>query len=255
MKFEDFYIKEKEKPLDNLVSDGGFTSIFRTIACVGDSLSSGTMETKDEEGNRICHNLYDYSWGQFLSRTTGAKVYNFSVGGLTAKGYIECFSEENGFWEKDKLCQAYIIAFGVNDLLNGGQEIGSVSDVDLNDYNNNKETFAGYYAKIIQKYKELVPGAKFFLVTIPRGMIGTQKENLKKEHAKLLYDMANLFENTYVIDLNKYAPEFDEEFQKNFALFGHLNAMGYSVISKMIMSYIDYIIRDNMEDFKNTAFI
>ena len=33
-----------EKPLDRIVSDGGFVGIFRTIACVGDSLASGEFE-------------------------------------------------------------------------------------------------------------------------------------------------------------------------------------------------------------------
>ena len=35
---------ENEKPLENLVTDGGFTGIFRTIGCIGDSLSSGEFE-------------------------------------------------------------------------------------------------------------------------------------------------------------------------------------------------------------------
>ena len=39
-----------EKPLDRIVTDGGFCSIFRTIACIGDSLSSGEMESTREDG-------------------------------------------------------------------------------------------------------------------------------------------------------------------------------------------------------------
>ena len=35
------FFDENEKPLDRLIDDGGFASIFRTIACIGDSLSSG----------------------------------------------------------------------------------------------------------------------------------------------------------------------------------------------------------------------
>ena len=41
MNINDFYIAEKEKPLDRILNDGGFCGIFRTIACIGDSLSSG----------------------------------------------------------------------------------------------------------------------------------------------------------------------------------------------------------------------
>ena len=34
-----------EKPLDQLILNGGFCGIFRTIACIGDSLSSGEFES------------------------------------------------------------------------------------------------------------------------------------------------------------------------------------------------------------------
>ena len=32
-------------PLENFVYDGGYTSIFRTLCCIGDSLSSGEHES------------------------------------------------------------------------------------------------------------------------------------------------------------------------------------------------------------------
>ncbi|MBE6793009.1 MAG: SGNH/GDSL hydrolase family protein, partial [Ruminococcaceae bacterium] len=35
----------EKNPLDTLVSDGGFCGIFRTIGCIGDSLSSGELES------------------------------------------------------------------------------------------------------------------------------------------------------------------------------------------------------------------
>ena len=57
-----FYGNPDEKPLDNLVTDGGFCGIFRTIGCIGDSLSSGELETYDEEGIRGYHDFYEYSW-------------------------------------------------------------------------------------------------------------------------------------------------------------------------------------------------
>ena len=43
MNINDYYILENEKPLDRLVSVGGFCGIFRTICCIGDSLSSGDL--------------------------------------------------------------------------------------------------------------------------------------------------------------------------------------------------------------------
>ena len=105
-----------EKPLDRLVDSYSNTSVFRKIAFVGDSLSSGEFETRDENGKAGYHDLYEYSWGQYIARKNGLLAYNFSRGGMTAKEYIETFAEQKGFWDKDKACQAYVIALGVNDL-------------------------------------------------------------------------------------------------------------------------------------------
>ena len=254
MDIKKFYAIEGEKPLDNLVSDGGFCKIFRTIACIGDSLSSGEFEAVTEEGMIGYHDLFEYSWGQFIAREAGIKVYNFSKGGMTASEYCENFANQKGYWDEDKLCQAYIIALGVNDLFGQNIEVGSVDDIEDGTGFRNKHTFTGYYARIIQQIKANQPKAKFFLMTIPKES-DTSKDELKEKHAKVLYDMAERFENTYVSDLYKYAPVYDEEFKRNFFMGGHMNPAGYALTAKMVMSYIDYIIRNNSEDFCQVGFI
>ncbi len=250
---------EMEKPLDKMVADGGFCGIFRKICCIGDSLSSGEFEGTGKNGEKTYHDFYEYSWGQYLARAAGCKVYNFSRGGMTAREYCENYAAENGFWDNDKACRAYIIAMGVNDLLGSGvnnPDVGSVSDVDVNDYNNNKKSFAGYYAEIIQRYKIIQPDAKFFLVTMPKSDTETEKKAyLSEKHAELMYDFTRIFDNSYVIDLRRYAPVYDEKFREFFYLGGHLNPCGYVLTAQMIMSYIDYIIRHNIKDFVKTAFI
>ena len=248
--FEYMEVGADEKPLDRLATDGGFFSIFRTVACIGDSLSSGEFESKDAEGNKGYHDYYEYSWGQFMARSAGNKVYNFSRGGMTAKEYVESFGEARGFWDKDKAAQAYIIALGVNDL--GGFEIGSVDDVDLKDRNNNKPTLAGYYASIIQRYKEIQPRAKFFFVAIPRH--GDVLDEKRKALRDLLSDFTKIFDRSYLIDLYTYAPVYNEEFQEKYFL-GHMNPMGYILTARMIESYIDYIVRTNLHDFSQVGFI
>ena len=75
-----------------------------------------------------------------------------------------------------------------------------------------------------------------------------------EKHAKLMYDMADHFENTYVLDLRKYGPVYDDEFRKRFYM-GHMTPTGYVFTAKVVVSYIDYIIRHHMEDFKQVGFI
>jgi len=249
-----FFDNKNEKPLDNLVNDGGFCSILRTVACVGDSLSSGEFEALDENGNKTYHDMFDYSWGQFMARMAGIKVYNFSRGGMTAKEYCESFAQSMGYWDEDKAAQAYIIALGVNDIFNAGQPIGSVDDICTDDYNKNADTFAGHYAKIIQRYKEIQPDAKFFLVTKPKDS-RDERRDAAQDMTDLLYDLAQLFSNTYVIDLREYGPVYDEKFCKRFFLGGHMNAAGYVLTAKMMVSYIDYIIRHNYDDFSKIGFV
>ena len=223
MKLRKFMEIPEGRPLDQIRPDGGFCGIFRTIGCIGDSLSSGEFESLDEAGNKGYHDEYDYSWGQYLARIAGCKAYNFSRGGMTAKEYWDTFAEENDFWNPDKLCQAYIIALGVNDLFGHNQEIGSVADICPEDWNQNKETFAGYYARIIQRLRSMQPQARFFLMTMPRETTDPAKEEKKQAHSKLLYDLAEYFPYTYVLDFHRYAPVYDQAFKERFFLGGHMN--------------------------------
>ena len=249
---KEFYGKD-EKPLERLVDGYSYTSIFRTMAFIGDSLSSGEFETRDPEGNSGFHDLYEYSWGQYIARANGLLAYNFSKGGMTASEYMESFAEERGFWDPAKAAQAYVIALGVNDMYGKHQEIGTLEDVHPEDYTKNAKTIIGYYGQIISRYKEISPDAKFFFVTLPKE---TEAETeLRCKLNELLYGLCDIFENSYVIDLYKYGPEYDAEFKENLWMLGHLNPMGYILSARLIDSYIDYIVRHNPKDFKTAGFI
>ena len=246
-----------EKPLEHMVSDGGDTSIFRSVACVGDSLSSGEFETVDGTGSKHYYDMFEYSWGQFLARMAGLTVYNFSRGGMTAAEYCEGYAASRGWWDADKAAQAYVIALGVNDIMNAGRPLGEMGDICLDDPTQNAKTFTGYYARIIQQYKAIQPDARFFLVTMPVEEFphspGTPADG--DAHARRLHELAAFFDNTYVIDLRAYGPKYDDEFKETFFLHGHMNPMGYRLTAEMIGSYIDYIIRHNPKDFAHVGFI
>lgn len=248
------YFKADEQPLDNLLPDGGFCGIFRTIACIGDSLSSGEFESTKEDGSTGYNDMYDYSWGQYIARALGCKVHNFSRGGMSAKWYVEKFADECDLWNADKAAQAYIIALGVNDTFQNNYDTCPLGSVD--DIGSNNCTFARYYGEIIERYKNIQPDAKFFLMTIPRdeGQNNTLAAR-RDAHAALLYKMAERYSNTYVLDFRRYAPVYDSLFKERFFMGGHMNACGYLLTAQMVMSYIDYIIRRNMRDFKSVPFI
>lgn len=257
MNISDLTVKSNELPLDTLVTNGGFCGIFRRIACIGDSLSSGEFESMDK-GQKGYHDMFDYSWGQYLARDCGCTVFNLSRGGMSAKEYCESFAEASGFYGEEYVSQAYIIALGVNDVshvLANVIEFGDINDVFPNEPEKNAHTFAGYYGKIISDYKRLQPKAKFFLMTCPSDNDDPKRSALYDRHAELIYEFCRVFDNCYALDLRKYAPAYDEAFRKRFYLGGHLNAAGYRLTALMVESYIDYIIRSAPDDFKQVSFI
>ena len=175
---------------------------------------------------------------------------------LLIQEYMESFAEANDYWNLNKKATAYIIALGVNDLLGLKQPVGDVSDIDVVNPENNKDTFAGWYGKVISKYKAIAPDAKFFFVTMPKeNSIEDPRNEPSKAHAKLLHDISRIYSNSYVIDLFEYAPIYDEEFKNKFFLEGHMNPAGYRFTAVIIASYIDYIIRSDFAAFKQVGFI
>lgn len=265
---------EGEQPLDRLLPDGGFVGIFRTMGFIGDSLSSGEFEATDAEGGKSYHDLYEYSWGQYVGRIAGLTARNFSRGGMTAKEMAESYHIPCRLYDRSLLCQGYVMALGVNDvsqILAGNGELGDLSDIDLQNSENNKKTFIGYYAALIQRVRALAPDCVFFLMTMPRGENPAEGQTASTPDAngetpavrraklydrirELLYGLADLFPNIYVLDFRTYAPVYDEEFRRLF-YYGHMSECGYLLTAKMVVSYIDYIIRHNMRAFKQTAFI
>lgn len=245
-----FKLDETEKIFEKTVENGGLTSILMNVCAVGDSLASGETELVHKDGFRSYHDKLEFSWGQFMARDCGIKVTNCSHGGQTAKNLL--LEDENGagyFTEKYK-ANAYIIALGVNDCLNNKFEIGSALDY-LDD---TKETFAHYYGLIIKKYKELQPNARFFLVTMPKQF--NDPENIldeKRRHSELLNELTKVFPHTFVLDLYNDLPCYDEECLRLYALNGHLNAAGYRITATIFESGIDYIIRHNMNEFREFA--
>lgn len=245
-----------ENPLETIYNTPGLCAIFRSWGFIGDSLCSGDMESRTPDGKHSHQDMYEYSWGQFLCRACGAEGYNYSRGGQTAKGWID--DEGIRGWAYCKMTpkQAYIIAMGVNDFSRRKRnhlECGSLAtDVDTADYNNNAPTYAGYMAGIVQRLQSIQPRAKIFVVTRPR----TDKGNNDYESFnEVVRGLAKMFKNVYVIDLYKYAPIYDAEFQDRYYVGGHLNAMGYEYTARLFMTYIDWIIRNNYKEFKEVAFI
>ena len=254
MRPEDLYkFDENEKPLDRLAPGGGFSAIFRSIGCVGDSLSSGEFESMNEDGERGYHDMFEYSWGQFIAREIGSTVRNFSRGGMTAKEYWTSFAEDMGYWDPALACQAYIIALGVNDLYYCKWEMGAASDIHPDEPEKNPENFAGYYGKIISRLRSIQPRARFFLMSMPKE---PDSENcMRAAHRDLLLEMTKIFPHTYLLDFYEYFPVQTDEFKEKFYTGTHLDPMGYIFVARCVESYIDWLVRRDPRAFAEVPFI
>lgn len=246
-------------PLAHVSSKPGFCSIFHSWGFIGDSLASGEHESRDKNGKKGYHDFYDYSWGQRMCAAMGVKGDNYSQGGETAKGWISHFWDQpsnrnHNIDAKASPKQAYIIALGVNDQ-NQKVAVGDPEkDICKDDFNKNADTYSGNYGGIIQRVRSISPDSKIFLVTNP----GRKEDKATENYNQAIRKMATLFDGIYIIDLAKYAaPLYKEgtEFRKKFFLGGHMNAMGYEYTAWMFMTYINWIIEQQPEDFQQVGFI
>ena len=79
---------------------------------------------------------------------------------------------------------------------------------------------------------------------------------LGDRHADFLNSLNKYFDFLYCIDLRKYDVDYGtRDFIKYHRCGGHFSAVGYKYSATVISSYIDYIIRNNIEDFKQVGFI
>lgn len=258
MNFNEFFSDNpSERPLEHLVSDGGYCGILRSVACIGDSLDSGEMQVQYPEGKMNYLDKYEYSWLSYFGRVTGNEIRHFSRGGMSTREYVETFADANGYWNPAKACHAYVITLGTNDIsemVEGTLDFGSIDDIDFNDYHNNRKTYAGYYGTIIQRYREISPRCRIFLTITFHESEPKRIEFIRKQQ-ELLRQFTERFELCYVMDFFKYGPAMTEDFRRKFYMNGHMSPAGYLLKGRLYTSYIDYVIRHNLDDFTQIAML
>lgn len=244
------YLNFYEYPLERLIRDGGMARCFKSIMCIGDSLTEGVFDY-DDNGNTNWTVISEYSYPSQMKRLLGNEVINAGVGGTTSKTWYN--SQADAYLISDKNCDAYIIALGTNDIGDVGQFTGNIlTDIDENDYNYNADTSVGWYARIIERIQSINPKAKIFCVTIPMTRNGTNRYEANRK----IKQIANKF-NCYVIDLQEYYVNGGnvDSFKAKYYNGGHLNALGYLNLAYVYTSYIDFIINTNLSDFNEIQFI
>ena len=252
---EDISDNDFDVPLKHIIKTGGLTGIFRTAGVVGDSLSSGCMEYKDENNQSQGLDRYEFSWLQQMKHICGFDTaYNFSAGGLTSKKFWTSTNthitdlREDG---ENHKCQLYFIALGVNDIADTTLDVGTSEDIS----DDESTTFYGYYSRIIKLIQTIQPKARIFLVGLPNHSEMTVWGDRFKAFKNAIADMATHFDYCYYLDLYTYDVSYNGEFNQMYFNGFHENALGYLRTAWMISSYVDWYIRHNYEEFREVGFI
>ena len=213
-----------------------------TIGIIGDSLASG-VGYNPKTGN--VQEYIDYAWWKVMERRSGRTFKRFCEGGMSTRSFIT--NSRYGLpaaLTSGNECKLYIFALEVNDRSSlGPSYLGSVSDIDLNDPDNNGDTYFGNYARIIQKITAFNPGCKFMLFTNPR---------TDGDFNNAIRTIAGMFSNCYLVDLwelySSYYTSggFFHQFQDQTA---HYPGVAYQAMAKLLERAIDDCIEDNKSAF------
>ena len=224
---------------ENIDNSYNFISLFENIGIIGDSWASGFTYP-----DGISTNNYSISWGQIMARKNGVNVTNFSKGALSTKTWLDD-AKGDALLQSEEAKNLYLIALGINDATaidNGDMSLGSISDINTNNYNNNANTFYGYYGKIVSKIKEKAPNGKIILITIPR----TDKTTYATLNEAII-NIANLFNIPYIVSLDKSL--FTSDLFNNTKVNAHPTAVGYSAMADAYTKLITECIINNYEYF------
>lgn len=216
--------------------------IFHTIGVVADSLASGQGRINNMSTYK---DFYEFSWPQCIARELGVNVYNFTKSGLTTRSWL---TDDMGYTlmsDGEHDCVCYIIMLGANDVGLGESYLGSPSDIDLENYENNKDTYYGNYAKIISLIKKQVPRAKIFVA--PNPSYGNAA--LRPSFNQAVKYMSTIFDNVYYLDIDESLYNNTGTFIKRNLVAGHYTPAAYQYIGSYIISLMADVIYENPEEF------
>jgi hypothetical protein len=220
-------------PISVIKSDGGYTNVLRKVGIIGDSLSCGAIDIN--EGASAEDNFSNYAWINFIKRKVGFDVVKLAQGGLQVNNWLDTMYAVEAKYPENK-CDSYFIMLGHNDQ---GYITGSIDDVDATDPSQSVGTTTyGKLGRIAGILREANPNAKVFYITYPLDMCERLGVNT------MLREVCNKL-GGYLIDLYAY----DKDSEGRYKQYTHLSPIGYYVWSLEIMSYVDYIIYHNLNDF------
>ena len=204
-----------------------YSVMFPKMSVVGDSLSSGCLY-QDEQYT----DYYGNSWLTYITRRSNLQRNHYSVGGLTAKAWLE--SQYCTKLQSDQASDLYFIALGTNDSWLTPYPVGSVTDEP------GANTFAGYMKQIVNIVRTKAPNAPIF-------MISMYKKNAAFD--TVISGIAGLNEGVYYLPFDDFS-EINTDTGGVWSAGSHFTTIGYQYVANVILNLMNSAIEKNMSDFK-----
>lgn len=216
-----------------------FGYMFENIACIGDSMSRGTLASGgsadvDNDGTGL--SSFGASWCSFLAKRWGCKSkYHYANSGTTTYSWLNNTKYGLGRLLADvangKIYNAYFIAYGHNDAMTVGTAQDDAAPVTITEgvpscpggY-----TFCAYYKAIINQIRLKAPHAMIFCLSEYDGV--------------MMYDKATY--GQAVIDIAEWYYEQGDHLVHHLETGGvpdadmglgtHYSTVGYAYIARMV---------------------
>ena len=133
---------------------------FGSIGAIGDSYTAASIVKADSSWV----DMPNQSYVAVMAKRAGINWSNYGKGGTNTRTYItEKLADVLSATAND----FYFLALGINDSSLGLSYIGSIADINDEDYTQNPDSFYGNYGKIIAQVKAHAPNARFCMIKTP----------------------------------------------------------------------------------------
>lgn len=233
---KNWYANSTENPCDY---NGDEITVFNKILCIGDSLTSGTFNYREDRSTSHYVEYAKYSYPNFLKKLTGCDVVNMGNGGKSSAEWYEQH-------ENDDLSgyDCAIIQLGVNDQIRYG-EFGTTSQT--------------AFTNIINKLKTENNNIKIFVANIIPALSYSNAGYIEFSDDLLAWVETINQTDPNVIPLNiqryGHTKSLDISTGSDAYNCGHLSALGYRRLAEDYKHYISYYINANKRQFKEIQFI
>ena len=219
--------------------------LFENIACIGDSMSRGTLSSRTEpdvDSETTGLSSFGASWCSFLAKRWGCKSkYHYAKSGTSTYTWLNDTQYGLGRMLTDtKIYNAYFIAYGHNDGMGAGSATDEAAPVTINDNVPSCPSgysFCSYYKAIILQIRAKAPHAMIFCLSEYDNVIKVKSNGTYRQ---AIIDVAEWFyENG---DKLVHHLETGGVPYSDMGLGTHYSTVGYACMAKLIDNEVNRVI-------------